>query len=69
MRNLDVSFMSVDAGGNIIPKTPQAAIVPAQTYLLATQLAANDPRAAMHHSTLACLGLVGATLADKEVVP
>jgi hypothetical protein len=29
--------MSVDAGGNIIPKTPLATIVATQTYLLATQ--------------------------------
>jgi hypothetical protein len=34
MRNLNFSFMSVDAGGNIIPKTPLATIVATQTYLL-----------------------------------
>jgi hypothetical protein len=32
-RNLDSSFLSVDEQGNIIPKTPKAALVAAQTYL------------------------------------
>ena len=68
VRDLDLSFMSVDSRGNIKPKTPQAAIVADQTYLLATQPAANDPWAAMHRSTLMSLGMVGASLADKEIV-
>jgi hypothetical protein len=35
-RNLDSSFLSVDEQGNIIPKTPEAALVAAQTYLYTT---------------------------------
>jgi hypothetical protein len=61
--------MSVDARANIIPKTPEATLMAAQTYLLATQPAVDDPRADMHHSALARLGLVGATLIDKEAAP
>jgi hypothetical protein len=33
-KNLDSSFLSVDEQGNIIPKTPEAALVAAQAYLL-----------------------------------
>jgi hypothetical protein len=36
-RNLDSSFLSVDEQGNIIPKTPEAALVTAQTYLYTTR--------------------------------
>jgi hypothetical protein len=32
-KNLDSSFLSVDEQGNIIPKTPEAALVVAQAYL------------------------------------
>jgi hypothetical protein len=35
-RNLDSSFLSVDAQGNIMPKTPEAALTAAQTYLYTT---------------------------------
>jgi hypothetical protein len=35
-RNLDSSFLSVDEEGNIMPKTPEAALVAAQTYLYTT---------------------------------
>jgi hypothetical protein len=32
--NLDSSFLSVNEQGNIIPKTPEAALIAAQSYLL-----------------------------------
>jgi hypothetical protein len=35
-KNLDSSFLSVDEQGNIIPKTPEAALVVAQAYLHTT---------------------------------
>jgi hypothetical protein len=35
-KNLDSSFLSIDEQGNIIPKTPEAALVAAQTYLHTT---------------------------------
>ena len=69
VRDLDLSFMSVDAQGNIVPKIPQAALVAVQTYMMATQPAANDPRAVIHRSALMGLGMIGASLADKEVAP
>jgi hypothetical protein len=48
------------------PKTPEAAPVAVQTYLIATQSAGNDPQEAIHHSTLAGLSMVGASLAEKK---
>jgi hypothetical protein len=66
VRDHDLSFMS---RGNIIHKIPQTARVAAQTYLMATQPAANDLRATMHRSTLMGLGMTGASLIDKEVAP
>jgi hypothetical protein len=35
-KDLDSSFLSVDEQGNIIPKTPEAALVAAQAYLYTT---------------------------------
>jgi hypothetical protein len=36
-KNLDSSFLSIDEQGNIIPKTPEAALVAAQAYLHTTR--------------------------------
>jgi hypothetical protein len=47
IRDSDLSFMTVERSGNIIPKTAEAAIVAARTYLMATQPATDDPRAAL----------------------
>jgi hypothetical protein len=43
-KNLDSSFLSVDEQGNIIPKTPKAALVAAQAYLYTTRPNPGDPR-------------------------
>ena len=61
---LDFGSMTVDTRGNVIPKTPQAAVMAATMYLLNNQPPAGDPRAAMHRSTIAGLGLIEAAL-DK----
>ena len=60
--------MSVDSRGNIAPKTPEVAYLAAHTYLMATQPATNDPRAALHKTAMASIGLMGAALANKEVL-
>jgi hypothetical protein len=51
-RNLDSSFLSIDERGNIIPKTPEAALVAAQAYLFATQPTSGDRREHMHRAAL-----------------
>jgi hypothetical protein len=63
--NLDLSFLSVDERGNIIPKTPEAALVAAQAYLFTTQPTPGDPREHMHRATLQGLGLVGDKLKQE----
>jgi hypothetical protein len=65
-RNLDSSFLSVDEQGNIIPKTPKAALVVAQMYLYTTQPNPGDPREHMHQEALQGLRLVGNKLTAKE---
>jgi hypothetical protein len=65
-RNIDSSFLSVDEQGNIMPKTPEAALVAAQTYLYTTQPNPGDPREHMHRAALQCLKLVGNKLTAKE---
>src|SRR3954471_1550273 len=61
-RTLHTSFMEMDADGNVIPKTPQAAIMAATAYLVAHPPLEGDPKRAMHKSALTGLGLVGAAL-------
>jgi hypothetical protein len=65
-RNLDSSFLSVDERGNIMPKTPGAALVAAQAYLYTTKPTPGDPREHMHRATLQGLRLVGNKLIAKE---
>ena len=64
-RTLNTSFMAMDANGVVMPKTPQAAIMAAPTYLASHPPLANDPKMAMHKSALAGLGLIGAALHDE----
>jgi hypothetical protein len=65
-KNLDSSFLSVDEQGNIIPKTPEAALVAAQAYLYTTRLNLGDPREHMHQAVLQGLKMVGKKLSAKE---
>jgi hypothetical protein len=61
-----LSFLSVDEQGNIIPKTPEAVLVVAQTYLYATRPSLGDPREHMHREALQGLRMVGNKLTAKE---
>jgi hypothetical protein len=65
-KNLNSSFLSVDEQGNIIPKTPEAALLAAQTYLYTTRPSPGDPREHMHRAALQGLRMVGNKLAAKE---
>jgi hypothetical protein len=65
-KNLDSSFISVDGQGNIIPKTPEAALVAAQAYLYTTRPNPGDPREHMHRTALNGLKMVGNKLPAKE---
>jgi hypothetical protein len=64
-KNLDSSFLSVNEQGNIIPKTPEAALVIAQTYLYMTRPSQGDPREHMHRAALQGLRMVGNKLTAK----
>jgi hypothetical protein len=64
-KNLDSSFLSVDEQGNIVPKTPEAALVAAQAYLLTTRPSPGDPREHMHRAALNGLNMVGHKLSAK----
>jgi hypothetical protein len=65
-KNLDSSFLSVDEQGNIIPKTPEAALVIAQAYLHTTRPNPGDLRGHMHQAALQGLKMVGNKLLAKE---
>jgi hypothetical protein len=65
-RNLNSSFLSVNEQGNIIPKTPEVALVAAQTYLYTTQPSPGDPREHMHRAALQGLRMVGNKLTAKD---
>jgi hypothetical protein len=65
-KNLDSSFLSVDEKGNIIPKTPKAALVAAEAYLHTTRPNPGDPREHMHRAALQGWKMVGNKLSAKE---
>jgi hypothetical protein len=64
-KNLDSSFLSIDEQGNIVPKTPEAALVAAQAYLLTTRPSPGDPREHMYRAALNGLNMVGHKLSAK----
>jgi hypothetical protein len=65
-KNLDSSFLSVHEKENIIPKTPEAALVAAQAYQHTTRPNPGDPREHMHWAALQGLKMVGNKLSAKE---
>jgi hypothetical protein len=65
-RNLDSSFLSADDQGNIMPKTPEAALVAPQAYMYTMQPYPGDPREHMYRAALQGLRLVGNKLTAKE---
>jgi hypothetical protein len=65
-KNLDSSFLSVDEQGNIIPETPEAALVAAQAYIHTTRPNPEDPREHMHRVALNGLKMVRNKLSAKE---
>jgi hypothetical protein len=52
-----------------MPKTPEAAVVAAQTYLYTTQPTPGDPREHIHWAALQGLRLVGSKLTAREEEP
>jgi hypothetical protein len=65
-KNLDSSFLSVDDQGIIIPKTPEVALVAAQTYMYTARPSPGDPREHMHQAALQGLRMVGNKLTAKD---
>jgi hypothetical protein len=65
-KNLDSYFLSIDEQGNIIPKTPEAALVAAQAYLHTRRPNLGDPSEHMHQAALQGLKMVGNKLSAKE---
>jgi hypothetical protein len=51
--------------GNIVPKTPEAALVAAQAYLLTTRPNPGDPREHIHRAALNGLNMMGHKLSAK----
>jgi hypothetical protein len=65
-KNLNSSFLSVNEQGNIIPKTPEAALVAAQAYLFTTRPSLGDPREHMHRAALNVLTMVATSYQQKK---
>jgi hypothetical protein len=59
VQNLDMSFMSIDTRGNIIPKTPEAGYMVTQAFILATKPPPGDPREALYNMAMAGVGAMG----------
>jgi hypothetical protein len=60
IQNLDMSFMSIDTRGNIIPKTPEAGYMATQAFILASRPPPGDPREALYNMAMAGCGAMGA---------
>jgi hypothetical protein len=67
VQNLDMSFMSIDTRGNIIPKTPEAGYMAADAYMMATRPPQGDPRQYLYQTAMAGLGVMGAAIAGRDI--
>ena len=67
-RDLESSFMSLDANDNVIPKTPAAAVLAVATYLQVTQPPEGDPRTKQHRQAILGMGMIRAKLGTKETL-
>src|SRR5215217_1213867 len=63
IQNLDMSFMSIDERGNIIPKTPEAGYMATQAYILASRPPPGDPREPLYNMAMAGVGVMGTAFA------
>ncbi|KAK1616164.1 hypothetical protein QYE76_021681 [Lolium multiflorum] len=59
VQNLDMSFMSIDTRGNIIPKTPEAGYMATQAFILASKPPPGDPRETLYNMAIAGVGAMG----------
>jgi hypothetical protein len=64
----EMSFMAIDLRGHLTPKTPEAAYMATHAYLMATRPPQGDPRASLYQTSMAGIGVMGAAIADREVI-
>jgi hypothetical protein len=57
VQSLDMSFMSIDTRGHIIPKTPETGYMATHAYLMATRPPQGDPRASLYQTAMAGIGV------------
>ena len=65
VQDLSSSFMTLDARGRLTPKTPEAAYMAANTYMMATKPTADDPRYSAYQTAMAGMGMMGRVVTDK----
>jgi hypothetical protein len=66
IRNLDMSFMSMDTRGNIIPKTVEVGYMATQAFILASSPPAGDSREALYQMAKAGVGVMGIAFASSS---
>ena len=62
IQNLDMSFMSIDTRGHIIPKTPEAGYLATHAFMLASKPPAGDPREAVYNMAMTGVGIMGTAI-------
>jgi hypothetical protein len=63
IQNLDMSFMSIDTRGHIIPKTPEAGCTVTHAFLMASRPPEGDPRSSFYQMAMSGVDVMGATIA------
>ncbi|KAK1616220.1 hypothetical protein QYE76_021737 [Lolium multiflorum] len=66
IQNLNMSFMSIDTRGNIIPKTPEAGYMATQAFILASRPPAGDLRETLYQMAMAGVGAMGGAFASPS---
>jgi hypothetical protein len=66
IQNLDMSFMSIDTRGHIIPKTPEAGYMATHAFILASKPPPGDPREVLYQMAMAGVGVMGTAIAGSS---
>jgi hypothetical protein len=66
IQDLDMSFMSIDMRGHIIPKAPEAGYLATHAFMLASKPPAGDPREALYNMAMAGVGIMGTSIQGES---
>jgi hypothetical protein len=66
IQNLDMSFISIDTRGHIIPKTSEAGCMATHAFIMASKPPTGNPTKALYQMAMAGVGVMGIAIAGSS---